>query len=468
MTRTTQGSETTGPQINPHVFREYDIRGVADRDLGDDFTQSLGQAIGTLLRGRGAGRVAVGRDVRPSSPRLREALVAGLRRTGLDVVDIGEVPTPLLYFAVWHLDLDGGVQITGSHNPSEDNGFKMMTGKASLFGEDIQTLRRSMESGDLASGGLGTVEEVDLLPAYVGYLRGNMELGGGTLRFAVDAGNGVAGPAALAAMRALGLDPIPLLCEPDGRFPVHHPDPSQPENLELLRQTIADEGIDLGIAFDGDGDRIGVLDAKGEVLFGDKLLALFARDLLERRPGATVIGEVKCSQTLYDDIAARGGRPIMWKTGHSLIKTKMKEEGALLAGEVSGHMFFADRYYGFDDAIYAALRLIELLSRSDQPLHALLKDLPVTHTTPEIRVACPDATKFAVVDQVREHFAQTREVVAIDGARIRFDEGWGLVRASNTQPVLVLRFEASSPMQLATIRAEVERAVERAKVAVDV
>jgi len=452
---------------NPHIFREYDIRGVADRDLPDDVVRPLGQAIGTLLRRGDARRVAVGRDVRPSSPRIRDALVDGLRAAGLGVVDVGVVPTPLLYFAVWHFDLDGGVQITGSHNPPEDNGLKMMKGKGSLYGEDIQTLRRLVETMDLATGARGAVEERDVLPSYVGYLEGNVALGSRPLRFAVDAGNGVGGPAALAAFEALGLAPKALLCEPDGAFPVHHPDPSQPENLELLRSTVVGDGLDLGIAYDGDADRIGVLDARGDVVYGDRLLTLFARDVLGSRPGATVIGEVKCSQTLYDDIAARGGRPIMWRTGHSLIKTKMKEEGALLAGEMSGHMFFADRFFGFDDAIYASLRLLEILSKTDQPLHELLGDLPETHTTPEIRVSCPDDQKFAVVDRVRAHFEPTREVVAIDGARVRFDQGWGLVRASNTQPVLVLRFEASSPMQLAAIRAEVERAVDRAKTAVD-
>ncbi|HJL49731.1 MAG TPA: phosphomannomutase/phosphoglucomutase, partial [Polyangiaceae bacterium LLY-WYZ-15_(1-7)] len=445
--------------MNPHVFREYDIRGVAERDLTDEFTRALGRALGTFQMRAGHRQLAVGRDCRTSSDRLHEELVRGLLEAGVHVVDVGVVPTPLMYFAVHHLDLDGGVEITGSHNPPPENGFKMMKGKGSLFGDDIRALKRMIEEDDYDLPGGGTVEQVDVLPSYLGFLRGNVRLARTDLRIALDAGNGAAGPTAVAAMEALGLEPIALLCKMDGRFPVHHPDPTDPESLELLIRKVKDEGLDLGIAFDGDGDRIGVVDAEGGILWGDQLLTLLSRELLADHPGAAVLGEVKCSQTLYDDIAKHGGRPILWKTGHSLIKTKMKEEGALLAGEMSGHLFFADRYYGFDDAVYAAARLLELLARADRPLHQLLVDVPETHTTPELRVECPDDEKFAVVEKVRDRFAAEHDVITVDGARIQFGDGaWGLVRASNTQPVLVLRFEARTPERRDAIRAEVEQA----------
>ncbi|HJL33785.1 MAG TPA: phosphomannomutase/phosphoglucomutase, partial [Polyangiaceae bacterium LLY-WYZ-15_(1-7)] len=409
--------------MNPHVFREYDIRGVAERDLTDEFTRALGRALGTFQMRAGHRQLAVGRDCRTSSDRLHEELVRGLLEAGVHVVDVGVVPTPLMYFAVHHLDLDGGVEITGSHNPPPENGFKMMKGKGSLFGDDIRALKRMIEEDDYDLPGGGTVEQVDVLPSYLGFLRGNVRLARTDLRIALDAGNGAAGPTAVAAMEALGLEPIALLCKMDGRFPVHHPDPTDPESLELLIRKVKDEGLDLGIAFDGDGDRIGVVDAEGGILWGDQLLTLLSRELLADHPGAAVLGEVKCSQTLYDDIAKHGGRPILWKTGHSLIKTKMKEEGALLAGEMSGHLFFADRYYGFDDAVYAAARLLELLARADRPLHQLLVDVPETHTTPELRVECPDDEKFAVVEKVRDRFAAEHDVITVDGARIQFGDG---------------------------------------------
>jgi phosphomannomutase/phosphoglucomutase len=449
---------------NPHVFRAYDIRGRAAEDLPTEFAAGLGRALGTFWARRGAATVALGRDCRLSSGRLHEALREGIRSAGLRIVDVGMVPTPLLYFAVRHLHLDGGVMITGSHNPPEDNGFKMMRGAQTLAPEDIVELRRLMEQRDFVAAEVaGEVEERDVLPPYLGFVRGNVHLGPRPLKLAVDSGNGAAGPTAVAALRAAGLSPIDLLTEPDGRFPVHHPDPSLPENLELVRRTVLERDLDLGIAFDGDGDRIGVVDDRGEVVYGDRLLILLARALLRDRPGAAVLGEVKCSQTLYDDIAAHGGRPILWKTGHALIKAKMKEEGALLAGEMSGHVFFADRFYGHDDAVYATLRLCEILSREEQPLSGLLADVPRTHSTPELRVECPDETKFAVVREVLAHYRLAHEVVEVDGARVLFEGGWGLVRASNTQPVLVLRFEADSEARLAEIRAEVEAVVERAR-----
>jgi phosphomannomutase/phosphoglucomutase len=381
----------------------------------------------------------------------------------MNVVDIGIGPTPMLYFAVFNLDLDGGVQITGSHNPPEDNGFKLMIGKNSLFGGDIQTLRRMIENKDFELPGGGQVEEQNCLPAYAGFVRGNIQLSRKDLRIAIDAGNGAGGPVAIAAMRAVGVEPIELLCQMDGNFPVHHPDPSQPENLELLRRTVLENGLDLGIAYDGDADRIGVIDARGDTIWGDKLMVLFSRAILARHPGAAIISEVKCSQTMYDDIAKQGGRPIMWRTGHSLIKKKMKEEHALLAGEMSGHMFFADRFFGFDDAIYASLRLLEIVADAQAPLHELLADVPKTYATPELRVDCPDNVKFGLVSRVLEHYKRTHQVIDVDGARIQFEGGWGLVRASNTQPVLVLRFEADSEARLQAIRSEVEATVAELK-----
>ena len=452
---------------NPHVFREYDIRGVADRDLPDPLAHALGRALGTMWSRRGARRVSVGRDCRLSGDRLHAAMLRGVLECGLEIVDIGMGPTPLLYFSVFHLDLDGGVHVTGSHNPPHENGFKMMAGKSTLAGDEIAALRVMIEREDFDLRAGGTVTHRDLLPAYVGFARGNIRLGRTNVRFAIDAGSGAAGPLAVAAMRALGLDPVEILCEPDGRFPVHHPDPSQPENLALLVRAVREQRLELGIAFDGDGDRIGVIDARGEVIYGDRLLALFARQVLARRPGAAIIGEVKCSQTLYDDIAKHGGRPILWKTGHSLIKRKMKEEHALLAGEMSGHVFFADRFFGFDDALYAALRLLEIVSHAEAPLHELFVGLPETISTPELRVESNDHTKFAIVDLVRDHYRHTNEVIDVDGARVLFSGGWGLVRASNTQPVLVLRFEADSEARLSAIRADVEATVERARVALN-
>lgn len=450
-----------GDLVNPHVFRQYDIRGHADRDFSDDFVRALGLSLGTFYSKRGSRRVAVGRDCRLSSPRLHAALCAGLIDAGLHVVDIGVGPTPLLYFAVHHLDLDGGVQITGSHNPPDENGFKMMVGKGSLYGDDIAELRAVMDNGSFHRAPGGLLETLDPTPAYVERSQSDIQLGRRDIRFALDAGNGAGGPLALATMKALGLNPVAMLCEMDGTFPVHHPDPTEPETLEMLRDRVLGDGLELGFAYDGDADRVGVIDARGDVIWGDKLMIILSRALLAKHPGATIIGEVKCSQTMYDDIEAHGGRGVLWKTGHSLIKTKMKEEDALLAGEMSGHIFFADRYYGFDDAIYATLRILEIVSHSDVPLHEMLSDVPKTFATPEIRVECDDARKFHLVQQMLDHYRPTHDLVDIDGARIQFDGGWALVRASNTQPVLVLRFEADSEQRLESIRSEVESVLGR-------
>lgn len=449
--------------MNPQIFREYDIRGNAERDLSDDVARDLGRAIGSVMAERGLRRIMVGRDCRLSSRRLRNALVEGLVETGRHVVKIEVGPTPLLYFAVHHFDADGGVMVTGSHNPPEDNGFKMLVGKGTLHGDDIRALRERIEERRFTSAPGGHVERVEAGPRYVAWMTGNISLARTDVKFVVDAGNGAGGPLALAAMRALGLNPDPLYCEMDGRFPNHHPDPTLPENVAALVARVRETGAEVGIAFDGDADRIGAVDARGEIIWGDKLLVAFARSVLRRHPGAAVLGEVKCSQTLYDDIAAKGGRPIMWKTGHSLIKAKMKEEHALLAGEMSGHLFFADRYFGYDDAVYAALRLLEIIAASPVSLGEMLGDLPPTFVTPEIRVPCPDEIKFQVVDAVLAHYRSTHPVADVDGARVNFGDGWGLVRASNTQAVLVLRFEASSEARRDALRAEVEAVVGSAR-----
>jgi phosphomannomutase / phosphoglucomutase len=451
-----------------HIFREYDIRGVADRDLTSPVVRGIGRGLGKLLRPEGRPdaplRIAVGRDCRLSGPRIIDDLVAGLRQAGASVVDVGVGPTPYLYFAAHHLGTDGSVMVTGSHNPADENGFKIMRGKASFFGEDIQQLGRLVESGDFGPERTGSFESLDLQDAYVAALTQGIRMEDSTIKVVVDAGNGAAGPLGLRALRAVGLDPVPLFCDMDGTFPNHHPDPTVPKNLATLIATMKKEKAIVGIAFDGDGDRLGVVDANGEPVWGDKLLALFARDMLKHHAGATVIGEVKCSQTLFDDVAKHGGRPLMWKTGHSLIKTKMKEEHALLAGEMSGHFFFADRYFGYDDGIYAALRVLELVSRERRPVGEMLADIPVTCSTPEIRVSCPDDVKQKVVKAVRDHFHGRYETSEIDGVRLKYPDGaWALVRASNTGPVIVVRFEAPTDARLTEIRGQVERVLEDAR-----
>ncbi len=442
-------------EFNPLVFREYDIRGVAGRDLTEAFVYALGRAIGTYLHQHHAQRVAVGRDCRLSSPALRDALVKGLLETGRHVVDLGVVPTPLVYFATFTLDVQGAVQITGSHNPPDENGFKICLGSNTIFGEEIQRLRAMLEAGDFHCDA-GQLEEVNLIPGYIGHVLASLRLGDVKRKVVVDSGNGTAGLVAPGLYGAMGMEVLELYSEPDGRFPNHHPDPTVPENISGLVETVKARRADLGIAFDGDADRIGVVDEGGRILWGDQLLVLFSREILRERPGAMVIGEVKCSQLLFDDVAKNGGVPVMWKVGHSLIKAKMRQEGALLAGEMSGHLFFADRYFGYDDAIYAGARLLEILTQREGTLSGLLSDLPLMVNTPEIRVPCRDELKFEIVARLVESFRQDHRVIDVDGARILFEEGWGLVRASNTQPVLVMRFEARSPEDLDRIRKEVE------------
>ncbi len=455
--------------MSAHVFREYDIRGVADRDLTDSLTERIGRGLAKMLRPDGldneAPRIVVARDCRRSGPRLFEALVHGLVEGGADVVDIGVGPTPLMYFGVHHLEADGGIMITGSHNAAPDNGFKIMRGKASFFGDDLQRLREKVDSTPPPLGIKGSIQTIPIEDAYLDELR-KVTLDDPNFGVVIDAGNGAAGPLGLKALRRAGLAPTALYCDMDGTFPNHHPDPTVPKNLEKLIATVREKGARVGVAWDGDGDRLGVVDQTGEIVWGDRLLALFARSILKDHPGSAVIGEVKCSQSAFDDIAKHGGRPIMWKTGHSLIKTKMKEEKAAVAGEMSGHFFFVDRWFGFDDGIYAALRLLQILSAEGKSVGELLADLPQGISTPEIRRDCPDDIKFDAVAEVREALRGKGELTEIDGARITYDDGaWALVRASNTGPVIVLRFEAPTEARLTEIQTDVEgilaRAVER-------
>jgi len=445
--------------LNPRIFREYDIRGNAERDLTDPVVTALGDALAAQFREGGAARVTLGRDCRLSSPRLHRILRQRLVAGGLAVEDVGVVHSPGLYFSVFHRQAGGGVMITASHNPGEDNGLKIMSGLSSIFGAAIQSLRQRME----ARGGRpaspvtgGSATDVDALGPYVEHVAGNVTLGPRRIRVVIDGGNGAGGMTALAIMKRLGVEAEGLYCELDGSFPHHHPDPTVAENLADLIARVQESGAEAGIALDGDADRIGVVDPRGRIIWADQLMMLFARDILKQRPGATFVSEVKCSQAMYDEIAALGGRPIMWKAGHSLIKNKMKEEGAVLACEMSGHMFFADRYFGYDDAVYASARLVELLTRSARTLAELIDTLPTLHNTPELRVPCPEEIKFEVVRRAVAHYKARLPVVDVDGARVQFPGGWGLVRASNTGPMVVLRCEADSAEHLAAIRTDLE------------
>ncbi len=446
-----------------HAFREYDIRGTAGTDLTPGFAYVLGRALGAFYRSEGVAAVSVGRDARASSPGLRDELCRGLVQSGLRVYDIGLVPTPLLYFSLFHLSVGGGVMITGSHNPPDENGFKVCLGRTTVYGETIQRIKDIFARRDFIEGD-GERLSASLQDVYVAALSRGLarKPGSRTVRVVVDAGNGTGNIVAPELYRRMGHEVVELHSEPDPTFPHHHPDPTVPENLRDLVCEVARRRAELGIAFDGDADRIGVVTEDGDTLWGDQLLILFARDILARHPGAKVIGEVKCSATLFDEVRRAGGEPIMWKVGHSLIKAKLKEEGALLAGEMSGHIFFADAYYGYDDAIYAGARLLELLSSSRATLQALARSLPRTYATPEIRIPCPDAAKRAVVERLARDFARDYEVNTLDGARISFPGGWALVRASNTQPVLVIRCEADGPDVLGAIEAEVGEAVANA------
>jgi phosphomannomutase / phosphoglucomutase len=447
--------------FKPGIFREYDIRGIADEELLDSDVELLGQALGTYLIRHSGRTICLGRDCRLSGGRIHAALLKGLLASGAHVLDIGTGPTPLLYYSVVHFEAAGGIMITGSHNPPEYNGIKTVCGSGTLHGEQIQQVLKLIQGSDFESGA-GTLKEIDAATPYVEEIASQFQFSR-RVKVVFDAGNGTAGPVFHRILEKLNVEPVELFFEMDGRFPNHHPDPTVPENLRDLTKSVRKEKAELGIAFDGDADRIGALDEKGNVVYGDMLLLIFGREILSRKPGATFIGEVKCSQVMYDKLAELGGNPIMYKTGHSLIKAKMKQAQAELAGEMSGHMFFADRYYGFDDALYAACRLLEIVAKSGKPLSAQLEGVPKTVSTPELRVDCPDDKKFLVVEKVAEIVRKRHHVVDVDGVRVPFAQGWGLVRASNTQPVLVMRFEATSEKLLNEYRAEIEEIVERAK-----
>lgn len=443
--------------MTPDIFREYDIRGIAGKQITEDDVVLIGKGVGTFLARHNCFKLTVGRDCRLTSDAFAEKLIQGLMSTGCQVTDIGVCPTPVLYFSIPHLAREGGVMLTASHNPPEYNGFKICKHTDSVHGEQIQEIRKIIENKDFIQGN-GVRDKADVVTPYTRFITENIHIKT-SLNVGVDAGNGTAGVIAVPVLKALGCKVTDIYCDMDGRFPNHEADPTVAKNMADLIRMVREKNLDLGVGYDGDGDRIGVVDESGNLVYGDQLMIIFAREILSRKPGAAFISEVKCSKTMYDDIRNHGGNAIMWKTGHSLIKEKMKIEKAELAGEMSGHIFFADRYFGFDDAIYATCRLLEILADTGKTLSEILADVPKTFTTPEIRVDCPDAVKFDVVGKLTETFRKEYDVIDIDGARIVFPDGWGLVRASNTQPALVLRFEALSQERLSEIRDLVESAL---------
>jgi phosphomannomutase len=448
-------------RFDPTVLREYDIRGIIGETLGPDDARAIGRGFATLLRQAGGKRVAVGYDGRVSSPMLEHALCEGLTASGCDVVRIGLGPTPMLYYAEASTEeLDGGIQITGSHNPANYNGFKMVLQGRPFFGEDIQTIGRLAASGDWVDG-TGTIETREIMQEYVERLLAGLDgipadrLAG--LRVGWDAGNGAAGPALEALTARLPGEHFTLYTEVDGNFPNHHPDPTVPANLEDLRRLVAEKNLDFGIAFDGDGDRIGAIDGEGRIIWGDQLLMIYAQDLLARSPGATIIADVKASRALFDRVAELGGKPLMWKTGHSLIKSKMKEIHAPLAGEMSGHIFFADQYYGYDDALYAAVRLIAASARLGRSVTELRGAMPNMINTPEMRFQVDESRKFAAIDEIKRRLENSgAQVDETDGVRVTTDDGWWLLRASNTQDVLVARAESDSRQGLDRLLGQID------------
>ncbi|MBN2413820.1 phosphomannomutase/phosphoglucomutase [candidate division KSB1 bacterium] len=436
--------------MNLSIFREYDIRGIVKTDLTDDVVLNLGKAFGTLMVRRHYKTLNIGYDLRLSSPHLASVYIEGITSTGLNVTNIGQVTTPTLYFSIVHLKADGGVMITGSHNPIEFNGFKMCEGIASVYGKDIQEIKRIILEKDFITAEKGDIKNIDIMPDYINMLKGKFEFKK-KLKVVVDAGNATAGPIAPGLWSGLGMEVIPMYCEPDGSFPNHLPDPAVPKYMKDLINKVVEEKADLGLAYDGDSDRVGAVDEKGNLIYADTLLTIFSMDVLKRKPGAQILFDVKCSQAVTEVIKKHGGRPQMWKTGHSLLKAKMKETHAPFAGEMSGHMFFADDYYGFDDGIYASGRLLEILSNSDKSFSEIVSEIPKYESTPEIRVHCDDSEKFDVVKKLVQDFSTEYHTITIDGARVEFGDGWGLVRASNTEPTLVLRFEAKTRSRLQEI-----------------
>ncbi len=451
--------------MNSQIFREYDVRGLVDKDLTDSVVENLGRGLATMVKRAGGTSIVVGRDARLSGQRFRDAFIKGAISTGTHVIDVGIVPTPIVYFAANTLPVEGLAMITGSHNPPEYNGFKMGVGKTTFYGETIQELRKLIEAGDFEkSERLGTVSSFDAITPYLHFVLSTVKRGPKKMKVVVDAGNGVGGIVAVPLLEKLGYDVVPLFCEPDGTFPNHHADPTVAKNLELCIAKVKETKADLGVAFDGDADRIGVVDGNGEILWGDKLMILLSRAALKDVPGAAIVGEVKCSFTMYDDIAKHGGKPIMWKAGHSLIKAKMKETHAALAGEMSGHIFYKHRFFGFDDAPYTAARLLEILSNEKQSLAELLADVPVTYSSPELRFDTVEEKKFALVSRCTEKLkAKGLELITVDGVRVTFPDGWGLIRASNTTPILVVRYEAKTKERLKEIQQLIDGTIHEAK-----
>lgn len=436
--------------MQDYIFRKYDIRGEVERDFPQPDVENLGRAFGTFVRREGGTTIALSGDIRLTTPKLKEWFARGLLETGVEVIDIGIVPTPTNYFSMYHLNVDGAVQITGSHNPPEFNGFKLSFRKAAFYGDQIQGLRTLIEQSDFESGE-GSIRQEDLLTPYIDLLADKVKLDR-PLKIVMDCGNAAACLAAPELFKRLGVEITELFCTVDGSFPNHHPDPTEVENLEDLIAAVKKGSYDFGVAYDGDADRLGVVDEQGQIIFSDILMAVFLEEVA--RPGEAIVFDVKCSQALEEEITRRGAIPLMWKTGHSLIKEKMRERQVAFAGEMSGHLFFADEYFGYDDAIYASLRLARLVSRHSRPLSALTAEIPVYHSTPEMRLECPtDEEKFKIALAAETYFKANYDCIDIDGVRIRFGDGWGLVRASNTQPVIVCRFEARTPQRLEEIKA---------------
>jgi phosphomannomutase/phosphoglucomutase len=435
--------------VPEHIFREYDIRGLADEELNSENVQAIALAFGTLLKRKGIGRICLGGDVRPSTERIRKDVIEGITLAGIDVTDVGVVTTPMLYWSLYHYGVNGGIMITGSHNPPEFNGLKLAVGKTTLYGRQIKEIYDMISKNDLEKGTKkGSVFSESINEPYINMLLSKITLGPKKLKVVTDSGNGTAGPIINEYLKRSGCEVVPLFAEPDGRFPNHHPDPTKRENLGTLIDTVIKEKADVGLGFDGDADRIGVVDDQGNIVWGDILMILFWREILPKHPGAKAIVEIKSSQALVDEIERLGGEVVWWKSGHSLIKAKMKELNALFSGEVSGHMFFADEYYGFDDSFYAAGRLLRILSNSDKSLSEMLSDVPKYYSTAETRIPCSDEEKFQVIEKIKESALKDYDAITIDGVRILYPRGWGLVRASNTQPVLVARAEGKTEKDL--------------------
>lgn len=441
--------------IKESIFREYDMRGIVADELQDDVVERIASAFAAVFVREKKKQVAVAMDGRPSSAHIKDIVIQNLAKYGLHVMDIGLAPTPVLYYAVFKMNLDGGLVITASHNPPEYNGFKTLVGKEAQCGEQIKKIYKIAKAGDFPPEKSGSIKKSDIMPGYIDYIANDIKLDK-KLKVVIDGGNGTGGLTALPLYKKLGVEVVDIFCDVDGSFPNHHPDPTKIENLKDLIAKVKETNADLGIGFDGDGDRLGVVDKQGAIIWGDQLTIIFAREILAKKPGAKIISEVKASQVLYSEIEKYGGIPIMWKTGHSLIKKKIFEENAALAGEMSGHIFFNDRWFGFDDAVYAGARLLEILSRSKQSLSEMIAGLPQVFNTPEIRVDTTEEAKFKIVDHIVNYFKKGYEVVDIDGARVKFPYGWALVRASNTQPSLVIRYEADSDEHLKEIQNTVD------------